>query len=96
CGSRGAESASRLQRLSEIHRRGIASALRFAVRSDNVGRVIDEAERLVQHGHRVCRMSGRKLGLDVDEKLSQPYFVGFSYFKLGDEPVDLGLRVVGF
>ena len=71
-----------------------AAASGSSMRSDDVGRVIDKAKRLIQHGHCVGGMSRRKLGLDVDKKLSQPHFVGFSFFELADKSIDFRLCVV--
>jgi len=71
-----------------------AAASGSSMRSDDVGRVIDKAKRLIQHRHRVGCMSGRELGLDVDKKLPQPDFVGFGLFELADEAIDFSLSVV--
>jgi len=64
------------------------------MRHDDVGCVVDEAQRFVQHRQRRRRLTGCERGANVDEILPQPLFVGFGALELGDEAVDVALRGV--
>ena len=59
-----------------------------AVRRDDVGRVVDEAQRFVEHRQRRRRVARRERRANVDEILPQPLLVGFCPIEFGDEAID--------
>jgi hypothetical protein len=59
----------------------------------DVGRVVDIAQRLIQHRKRIGGVAGGELVPYVDNDLAQLLLIGFRAFELLDEPGDFGLRI---